>query len=107
MREPTFMVLSVLAHGPQHGYALLSETKRLSEGRVSLQPGTLYASLDRLREEGVVTVVREEVVDGRLRRYYELTDSGVEELSNEVRRLDANVRLAKASLRLRPVGGMA
>lgn len=107
MREPTFMVLSVLAQGSQHGYALLAETKRLSEGRVALQPGTLYASLDRLREEGLIIVVREEVVGSRLRRYYDLTDAGVDELHREVKRLDANVRLAKASLQLRPAGGLA
>jgi PadR family transcriptional regulator PadR len=101
------MVLSVLAQGPQHGYALLRQTKKLSEGRVVLQPGTLYSSLDRLKEEGLVSIVREEVVDSRLRRYYELTDAGAEELATEVRRLEANVQLAKAGLRLRPAGDMA
>lgn len=101
------MVLSALAQGPQHGYALLGETKRLSGGRVVLQPGTLYASLDRLREEGLVRVVREETVGSRMRRYYELTDTGVDELAGEVQRLEANVKIAKAGLRLRPVGGMA
>ncbi|MFW0774784.1 PadR family transcriptional regulator [Paenarthrobacter nitroguajacolicus] len=69
MREPTFMVLSALAQGPQHGYALLAETKRLSDGRVALQSGTLYASLDRLREEGLVIVVREEVVGSSTRTF--------------------------------------
>ena len=107
MREPTFMVLSVLAQGPQHGYALISETKKLSGGRIVLQPGTLYSSLDRLREEGLVSVVREEVVDSRMRRYYELTDTGAEELMAEVKRLEANVQLARTSLRLRPAGGLA
>lgn len=101
------MVLSVLAQGPQHGYALLGETKKLSGGRVTLQPGTLYASLDRLKEEGLVRVVREEIVDSRMRRYYELTDTGADELTEEVQRLEANVKIAKAGLSLRPAGGVA
>lgn len=75
--------------------------------RTVLEPGTLYSSLDRLREEGLVSVVREEVVDSRMRRYYELTDTGAEELTAEVKRLEANVQLARTSLRLRPAGGLA
>lgn len=110
MREPTFLILSVLAQGPAHGYALITETKKLSGGRVTLQPGTLYTALDRLKAEGLVSVAREEIVDSRLRRYYELTDVGAGELGGEISRLESNVVAAKASLQIRSArlaGGLA
>ncbi|MFE4229955.1 PadR family transcriptional regulator [Arthrobacter sp. NPDC056886] len=110
MREPTFLILSVLAQGASHGYALLTETKKLSAGRVTLQPGTLYTALERLKEEGLVIVAREEIVDSRLRRYYELTDLGADELGGEIARLEANASAGRASLRIRSAqlaGGLA
>jgi PadR family transcriptional regulator PadR len=107
MREPTFLVLSALARSRQHGYALIDETKRLSGGRVTLQPGSLYATLDRLTEEGSITVEGEEIVDGRLRRYYGLTDHGASELHSEIERLESNAQAARASLAIRTAGGFA
>ena len=59
-----------------HGYGVIQEVAALSDGRVTLRPGTLYGALDRLVEQGLVAADREEVVDGRLRRYYRLTDDG-------------------------------
>jgi DNA-binding PadR family transcriptional regulator len=52
-------------------------------------------------------VDREEVVDGRLRRYYRLTDLGTARLEAEVKRLQAHTRVAAQRLRARPTGGMA
>jgi DNA-binding PadR family transcriptional regulator len=103
MREPTFLVLTALANGRKHGYALIKEADELSEGRVALKVGTLYAALDRLGQQGLVADAGEEVVDGRLRRYYKLTDEGVEVLEREVTRLESNAGQARARLRLRPV----
>lgn len=102
MQEPTFLVLAALADGRKHGYALIGEAETLSGGRVRLRPGTLYAVLDRLREEGLVASVGEEVVAGRLRRYYELTDPGAAALEREAARWRANAEQATARLRLRP-----
>ncbi|GAB3942023.1 hypothetical protein GCM10027614_28340 [Micromonospora vulcania] len=73
LREPTFLILTALAVEPMHGYGLISEVATLSDNRVSLRPGTLYGALDRLVDAGLVDVDREEVVDGRLRRYYRLS----------------------------------
>jgi PadR family transcriptional regulator, regulatory protein PadR len=101
MREPTFLVLAALADGRKHGYAVITEVSGLSSGRVTLRPGTLYAALDRLREEGLVRPAGEEVVDGRLRRYYELTDAGAESLATEAARLQSNADQAMRRLRLR------
>jgi DNA-binding PadR family transcriptional regulator len=107
MREPTFLVLSVLARGPKHGYALIAETEALSEGRVKLKAGTLYAVLDRLREEGLVASAGEQIVDGRLRRYFQLTEPGAQRLEEEAARLEANARQALVNLRVRASGASA
>ncbi len=103
MREPTFLVLSALADGPKHGYAVTRAVEQGSGGRVTLRAGTLYAALDRLQSEGLVTTTGEEVVDGRLRRYYDLTDTGLEVLAQETRRLRANTDNAARALRARGV----
>jgi DNA-binding PadR family transcriptional regulator len=42
MREPTFLVLTALAAGPQHGYAVIEDVRRITDGRVTLRAGTLY-----------------------------------------------------------------
>ena len=101
MREPTFLILTALAGGKKHGYALIGETEALSSGRVKLKVGSLYASLERLQQEGRVCPAGEEVVGGRLRRYYELTDSGVAALAEEILRLENNVSNAKSQLAAR------
>lgn len=101
MREPTFLVLAALADGPRHGYAVIREVADISGGRVTMRPGTLYGALDRLAGEGLVRVEREEVVNGRLRRYYALTDDGAGVLTEQTERLRANVAEADRRLRLR------
>ncbi|WP_018504609.1 PadR family transcriptional regulator [Parafrankia discariae] len=109
MREPTFLVLAALADGPRHGYAVIREVADISGGRVTMRPGTLYGALDRLAAEGLVRVEREEVVNGRLRRYYTLTDDGAGVLAEQTERLRANVAEADRRLRLRvrPAAGPA
>jgi DNA-binding PadR family transcriptional regulator len=72
-QEATFLILTALADGSQHGYGIITDVQQISGGRVRLRPGTLYTALDRLRADGLIGVDREEVVDGRLRRYYRLT----------------------------------
>jgi DNA-binding PadR family transcriptional regulator len=65
-----------------------------------LQAGTLYAALDRLRDDGLIEVDREEIVDSRLRRYYRLTPEGGVTLATEAERLSAHVRTALSRLQL-------
>lgn len=101
LREPTFLILTALAAAPMHGYGLIREVAALSDGRVSLRPGTLYGALDRLVDAGLVAVEREEVVDGRLRRYYRLTGDGEATLTAETERLRRNVEAASTRLRAR------
>jgi DNA-binding PadR family transcriptional regulator len=101
LQEPTFLVLTALADGPLHGYGVIQEVVELSGGRVRLRAGTLYGALDRLTEQGLVAADREEVIDGRLRRYYRLTDDGAAVLDGEVQRLRQNATAAAGRLRRR------
>jgi DNA-binding PadR family transcriptional regulator len=101
LQEPTFLILAALAEQPMHGYGVIQEVAGLSEGRVRLRPGTLYGALDRLVEQGLVSTDREEIVDGRLRRYYRLSESGAEVLEAEAGRLASNAKAAVARLRRR------
>ena len=100
MQEATFLILTALADGSQHGYGIIAEVQQISQGRVRLRAGTLYTALDRLRADGLIGVDREEVVDGRLRRYYRLTPKGSELLAVEATRLKANAAAALSRLKL-------
>jgi DNA-binding PadR family transcriptional regulator len=110
LSEQVFLVLTALAETPQHGYGIVQSVQTLSEGRMRLRVGTLYGALDRLVADGWAELDREEIHQGRLRRYYRLTNSGVQVLAAETARLAANVRAAKAVLRARGIatnGGRA
>jgi DNA-binding PadR family transcriptional regulator len=105
LQEPSFLILTSLAAGPQHGYAIMTDAQEISGGQVRLRAGTLYAALDRLQAEGLVDFDREEIVEGRLRRYYRITGAGATRLAAEATRLRANV--AEATARLGLAGGAA
>lgn len=102
MQEPTFLILTALAAGPQHGYGVMTDVERISDGQVRLRAGTLYAAFDRLREEGLIIEDREEIVDGRVRRYYRLTGDGAARLAAEAERMRRHARAA--TIRLRAAG---
>jgi DNA-binding PadR family transcriptional regulator len=97
LREPTFLILTALAAGAQHGYGIMTDVAEISGGRVRLRAGSLYAALNRLVMEGLVEFDREEIVDGRLRRYYRLTPSGAQRLAVEVEQLSRNTAVAEAA----------
>lgn len=105
MQEASFMILTALASGSQHGYGIIADVQEISGGRVRLRPGTLYTALDRLRADELIEVEREEIVEGRLRRYYRLTPAGAKRLSAEAARLQAHASAALTRLKL--AGGMA
>jgi DNA-binding PadR family transcriptional regulator len=105
LRSPTLYLLAALGSGRLHGYALIQKMELLSGGDVRLKPGSLYGALERLTGEGLVRVAGEETVDGRVRRYFELTDDGVVALAAQEARLTRAVRAARRALRLRGVTG--
>ena len=100
MQEATFLILTALAAGSQHGYGIITDVKEISGDRVRLRAGTLYTALDRLRADGLIAVDREEIVDNRLRRYYRLTPKGSQKLAAEAARLQANAAAALSRLDL-------
>jgi len=101
VREPTFYLLTALAAGRRHGYALVQDVDGLSGGKVRLKPGTLYAALDRLVAEGIVAIDGEEVVAGRLRRYFVLTPKGAGVLGDHAAQVERAARVALRRLRAR------
>jgi DNA-binding PadR family transcriptional regulator len=101
MTEPAFLVLTALVDEPRHGYGIVQEVARLSAGRVRLKVGTLYGVLDRLAADELVSLDREQVHQGRLRRYYRLTDSGARALEAQAARLADNAKSATERLTAR------
>lgn len=101
MREATFLILTALADEPRHGYGIIQDVGALSGGRVTLLPGTLYTALDRLVAQGLVELSHEQVIDGRLRRYYRLRADGHAELTRQAARLRQLASAAESRLRAR------
>ena len=90
LREPTYFILASLIDGPLHGYGIIKRAETLSGGRVRLAAGTLYGALDRLMADELVEEQGREVVEGRERRYYALTEIGHGVLAEEARRMAAS-----------------
>jgi DNA-binding PadR family transcriptional regulator len=86
----SFHVLLVLAEAEKHGYAIMREVDRISEGAVRMGPGTLYGTIKRLLEMGLVEESGERPdpeLDDERRRYYRITGLGERVVTAEVRRL--------------------
>ena len=101
LRPASYFVLAALLDGPLHGYAISARASELSHGDVRLTAGTLYGALDRMAARGLVEIDGEETVDGRLRRYYRLTDAGRDAVLEEADRLAAAARVVQVR-RTRP-----
>lgn len=95
-------VLLALAGGAGHGYAIAQEVERASQGSVRLGPGTLYGSLQRLSEAGLIEASDAPVEGGGAhadrRRYYALTALGVRALRADAQRLARAVQLVQQRL---------
>lgn len=83
LTESTYYILLSL-YTPQHGYGIMQQTERLSQGRVRLAAGTLYGALSALCERGWIAPEPEQ--EGR-RKGYRLTESGLDALKGELARL--------------------
>jgi DNA-binding PadR family transcriptional regulator len=107
LQPATFQILLALVDGERHGYAIMKEVAALTDGGVRLGPGTLYGTLKRLLEGGLVEEagVRASADTGdERRRYYRITKLGLAAARVEARRLDAIVAMArkKKLIGLRP-----
>jgi PadR family transcriptional regulator PadR len=76
------LLLSVLAAGPAHGYAIIAALRDRSEGTFDLPEGTIYPALRRLEDAGLLGSSWVDA-EGRKRRVYALTDKGVAALAGE------------------------
>jgi DNA-binding PadR family transcriptional regulator len=95
----TLHILLSLAGGDMHGYGIMQEVARQSEGQYKLGPGTLYDNLQKLISRKLVQEIgRRPDGDDSRRRYYRLSSLGTAVLSAEVARLDDVVREAKLRL---------
>jgi DNA-binding PadR family transcriptional regulator len=95
----TLHILLALAGEERHGYGIMQEVARQSEGQYKLGPGTLYDNLQKLMEQGLVDEARRSANDDPRRRYYRLTSWGRKILTAEVARLEGVVREARLHLR--------
>jgi|SRR5579872_1014906 len=97
----TLHILLSLASEERHGYGIMQEVARQSEGRYKLGPGTLYDNLQKLMNLGMVEeCARRSKDDDPRRRYYRLTSLGRRVLTAEVSRLEEVVHEARLRLRL-------
>lgn len=82
LTEPMYYILLTLME-PQHGYSIMQEVDRRTEGRVKIGAGTLYNLLSRFEEEKIIVQVSEE----NRRKVYTITDKGLDILKDEYQRL--------------------
>ena len=95
----TFHILLALVDGERHGYAIIQDVEARTGGELRLSAGTLYRSIARMVEQGLIAEVtrRPAVRDDERRRYYRITRFGTDVARAELRRLSQLVRLARAS----------
>lgn len=97
LSPPEFQILLALADGEKHGYAIMQEVHKRTEGRTRLGPGTLYGAIKRMLGDGLIEETEERPdpnLDDQRRRYYRLTDAGRRLAVGEAERLADLVRLA-------------
>jgi DNA-binding PadR family transcriptional regulator len=96
----TLHILMALADDDRHGYAIIQEIAARTNGAVRMSAGTLYRSIQRMIEQGLLVELQERPapeLDDERRRYYRITKFGAVVARAEVRRLQSLVRLARAS----------
>lgn len=92
------LVLTVLARGPAHGYGVIRWVKDVSGGTEVLGVGSVYGSIDKLEDRGLIEHDRDEIEQGRTRRYLRITDRGRTALAADVAKLKEEVANAEAAL---------
>ena len=98
--EATFHILMAVAEDDRHGYAIIQEVATRTDGALKLSPGTLYRSIQRMLEQGLIEETAERPapeLDDERRRYYRITAFGRTVAKAEARRLAQLVKLARES----------
>ena len=98
LKHSTYQVLLALGDGAMHGYAIMQEVAAMTGGREAILPGTLYAALARMVDEGLVTesTPKDDASGGPARRYYQRTRFGRAVARAESERLRALLEIARA-----------
>lgn len=94
----TFHILMSLAEEERHGYAIIQDVEERTGGELRLSPGTLYRSIQRMLEQGLIVESRRRpapALDDERRRYYRITPRGTATARAEMRRLTQLVRLGR------------
>ena len=97
--KPWFHIMLALADGERHGYGIMQEVERRTDGRVRLWPATLYGAIKRMLTAGLIEESTNRPVgneDDARRRYYRLSDEGRRALAAEAEQLAALVEVARA-----------
>jgi DNA-binding PadR family transcriptional regulator len=95
----TFHILLALAEEDGHGYAIIQEVAARTGGELKLSAGTLYRSIQRMLEQGLIVETRDRPApedDDERRRYYRITAAGTAAAKEEARRLAQLVKMARA-----------
>ena len=95
----TFHILVALADDDRHGYAIIQDIAARTGGELKLSAGTLYRSIHRMLEQGLLAETRERPapeLDDERRRYYRITPFGTAVAKAEARRLAQLLRMARA-----------
>jgi DNA-binding PadR family transcriptional regulator len=96
--EATFHILMAVADEDRHGYGIIQDVLTSTGGKLKLSAGTLYRSIQRMLEQGLLVETRDRPEDDdERRRYYRITPSGREVAKAEALRLQQLVRLARKS----------
>jgi DNA-binding PadR family transcriptional regulator len=93
-----FHILLALSSGERHGYGIMKQVEADSQGKVTMGPGTLYGSLKRMLDAGLVKESERRVdpeMDDERRIYYHITDTGAQALESELDRYKRIVTLAQ------------
>jgi len=97
-----FEIALALAAGERHGYEIMQDVERRTDGRIVLHPGTLYRALGRLLEQGLIEELDERPAadrDDERRRYYRLSPLGRAVARAEVERLAGQVAAARRAFK--------
>ena len=90
MTETGFYILFCLQK-ERHGYSITQKVKQLTEGQLSISPGTMYGTLAKMEKDGLITFVREE----EKRKFYSITELGRQILELEIQRIERLYRNSK------------
>ena len=93
----TLHILLALSDGERHGYAIILDVEERTNGELRLSAGTLYRSIARMVEQGLIneSSKRRSRLDDERRRYYKLTPFGTAVARAELRRLEQLVKLGR------------